>query len=85
MMRIDFIAECWVSMQMIQGGKQERIYKPGDSLSVPLASVGSIVLGNAPAAKVFLSGKQVDVLTKGFTTGNVARLDQKSLQTLQKN
>lgn len=85
LMRIDFNAECWVSLQTIEGKKEERIYKQGESLSVPLASVGGLVLGNAPAAKVFLGGKQVDVLTKGLTAGNVTRLDQKSLQLLQKN
>ena len=85
LMRIDFNAECWVSLQTIEGKKEERIYKQGESLSVPLASVGGLVLGNGPAAKVFLAGKQVDVLTKGLTVGNVTRLDQKSLQLLQKN
>lgn len=85
LMRIDFNADCWVSLQTVEGKKEERIYKQGESLAVPAASVSGLVLGNAPAAKVFLSGQQVDVLTKGLTYGNVTRLDQKSLQLLQKN
>ena len=85
LMRIDFNAECWVSLQTVDGKKEERIYKQGESFSVPAASVRGLVLGNAPAAKVFISGQQVDVLAKGLTNGNVARLDQKSLQLLQKN
>lgn len=85
LMRIDFNADCWVSLQTVEGTKEERIYKQGESLSVPTASVSGLVLGNAPAAKVFLSGQQVDVLAKGLTYGNVTRLDQKSLQLLQKN
>ena len=85
MMRIDFSAECWVSLQTAEGKKVDRIYKPGESLSVPLASVSALVLGNAPAAKVFLADRPVDVMAKGLTYGNVTRLDQKGIQLLQKN
>jgi cytoskeletal protein RodZ len=85
MMRIDFNAECWVSLQTVDGKKQDRIYKSGESLSVPLANVSALVLGNAPAAKVTLAGRQVDVMTRGITQGNVTRLDQKGIQLLQKN
>lgn len=85
MMRIDFNAECWVSLQTAEGKKVDRIYKPGESLSVPVASVSALVLGNAPAAKVFLADRPVDVMAKGLTYGNVTRLDQKGIQLLQKN
>jgi len=85
MMRIDFKAECWVSLQTVDGKRVDRIYKSGESLSVPIANVSGLILGNAPAASVFLAGRQVDVLSKGLTQGNVARLDQKSIQLLQKN
>lgn len=85
LMRIDFSGECWVSLQTAEGKKEERIYKAGESLSVPFASVTSMVLGNAPAAKIFLAGRSVDVLSKGLTNGNVTRLDQKGIQTLLKN
>jgi cytoskeletal protein RodZ len=84
-MRIDFKAECWVSLQTADGKRVDRIYKSGESLSVPIANVSGLILGNAPAASVFLVGRQVDVLSKGLTQGNVARLDQKSIQLLQKN
>jgi cytoskeletal protein RodZ len=84
-MRIDFKGECWVSLQTADGKRVDRIYKPGESLSVPIANVSGLILGNAPAAIVFLSGRQVDVLAKGLTQGNVTRLDQKSIQLLQKN
>jgi hypothetical protein len=47
--------------------------------------VSGLVLGNAPAANVFLAGRQVNVLAQGLTQGNVTRLDQKSIQLLQKN
>lgn len=85
MMRIDFNAECWMSVQTAEGKKIDRIYKQGESFSIPLASVSTMILGNAPAAKVFLGAQQVDVLSKGLTQGNVTRLDQQSLQRLQKN
>lgn len=85
MMRIDFNAECWVSLQTADGKKEDRIYKSGETLSVPLASVTALVLGNAPAAKVFLADRQVNVMAKGITYGNVTRLDQKGIQLLQKN
>jgi hypothetical protein len=85
MMRINFNAECWVSLQTADGKKEDRIYKSGETLSVPLASVTALVLGNAPAAKVFLADRQVDVMAKGITYGNVTRLDQKGIQLLQKN
>jgi cytoskeletal protein RodZ len=84
-MRIDFNAECWMSVQTTEGKKIERIYKQGESFSIPLASVSVMILGNAPAAKVFLGEKQVDVMSKGLAQGNVSRLDQQSLQRLQKN
>jgi cytoskeletal protein RodZ len=84
-LRIDFKAECWVSLQTVDGKRADRIYKPGESLSVPIANVSGLILGNAPAANVFLAGRQVDVLVKGMTQGNVTRLDQKSIQLLQKN
>ena len=84
-MRIDFKAECWVSLQTADGKRVDRIYKSGESLSVPIANVSGLILGNAPAANVFLAGRQVDVLAKGLTQGNVTRLDQKSIQLLQKN
>ena len=84
-MRIDFKAECWVSLQTADGKKVDRIYKSGETLSVPIANVSGLILGNAPAANVFLAGRQVDVLAKGLTQGNVTRLDQKSIQLLQKN
>ncbi len=84
-MRIDFNAECWVSLQTADGKRVDRIYKSGESLSVPIANVSGLVLGNAPAANVFLADRQVDVLVKGLTQGNVTRLDQKSIQLLQKN
>jgi hypothetical protein len=84
-MRIDFKAECWVSVQTVDGKRADRIYKSGESLSVPIANVSTLILGNAPAASVFLSGRQVDVLVKGLTQGNVTRIDQKGIQLLQKN
>lgn len=84
-MRIDFKAECWVSLQTADGKRVDRIYKSGESLSVPIANVSGLILGNAPAANVFLAGRQVDVMAKGLTQGNVTRLDQKSIQLLQKN
>ena len=84
-MRIDFKAECWVSLQTADGKRVDRIYKSGETLSVPIANVSGLILGNAPAANVFLAGRQVDVLAKGLTQGNVTRLDQKSIQLLQKN
>jgi cytoskeletal protein RodZ len=84
-MRIDFKGECWVSLQTADGKRIDRIYKSGESLSVPIANVSGLVLGNAPAANVFLAGRQVNVLAQGLTQGNVTRLDQKSIQLLQKN
>lgn len=84
-MRIDFNAECWMSVQTTEGKKIDRIYKQGESFSIPLASVSALILGNAPAAKVFFGDRQVDVMSKGLAQGNVARLDQQSLQRLQKN
>lgn len=84
-MRIDFNAECWMSVQTIDGNKIDRIYKQGESFSMPLANVGAMILGNAPAANVFLGEKQVDVMSRGLAQGNVSRLDQKSLQLLLKN
>ena len=84
-MRIDFKAECWMSVQTIDGKKIDRIYKQGESFSMPLANVSAMILGNAPAAKVFLGEKQVDVMSRGLAQGNVSRLDQKSLQLLLKN
>jgi len=85
MMRINFIAECWMSVQTTEGKKIDRIYKKGESFSIPLASVSALTLGNAPAANVFFGERQVDVMSKGLAQGNVARLDQQSLQRLQKN
>jgi cytoskeletal protein RodZ len=84
-MRIDFSAECWMSVQTTEGKKIDRIYKQGESFSIPLASVSALTLGNAPAAKVFFGERQVDVMSKGLAQGNVSRLDQQSLQRLQKN
>lgn len=84
-MRIDFNAECWMSVQTTEGKKIDRIYKQGESFSIPLANVSSMILGNAPAAKVFFGTRQVDIMSKGLAQGNVSRLDQKSLQLLQKN
>lgn len=84
-MRIDFNAECWMSVQTTEGKKIDRIYKKGESFSIPLASVSALTLGNAPAAKVFFGDRQVDVMSKGLAQGNVSRIDQKSLQFLQKN
>jgi hypothetical protein len=69
----------------VDGKRADRIYKSGESLSVPIANVSTLILGNAPAANVFLSGRQVDVLVKGLTQGNVTRIDQKGIQLLQKN
>ncbi|MGB4012429.1 MAG: RodZ domain-containing protein [Zwartia sp.] len=84
-MRIDFNAECWMSVQTIDGKKIDRIYKQGESFSMPVANVSAMILGNAPAAKVFFGTRQVDIMSKGLAQGNVSRLDQKSLQLLQKN
>lgn len=84
-MRIDFNADCWVSLQTVEGKKEDRIYKAGETLSVPLANVSTLVLGNAPAAKVFFADRQVDIMSKGLTYGNVTRLDQKGIERLQKN
>jgi cytoskeletal protein RodZ len=85
MMRIDFTADCWMSVQTTDGKKIDRIYKQGESFSMPLANVSTMILGNAPAAKVFFGARQVDIMSKGLAQGNVSRLDQKSLQLLQKN
>ncbi len=85
MMRIDFNAECWMSVQTTDGKKIDRIYKQGESFSMPVANVSAMILGNAPAAKVFFGTRQVDIMSKGLAQGNVSRLDQKSLQLLQKN
>ena len=84
-LRIDFSGDCWVSLQNIEGRKEERIYKQGQHLDVPVASVALMVLGNAPAAKVTLDSRAVDISGRDFTQGNVTRLDQKSLSALLKN
>ena len=85
MMRIDFNAECWVSLQTMDGKRVDRIYKSGESLSVPVANVSALVLGYAPAAKVTLAGRQINVMASRVTQGNVTRLDQKGIQILLKN
>lgn len=84
-MRIDFNADCWVSLQTSDGKKEERIYKQGQHLEVPASSVAALILGNAPAAKMTLGSRPVDIMTKNLTQGNITRLDQKNLQALQKN
>jgi hypothetical protein len=84
-MRIEFSGDCWVSLQTTDGKKDERIYKQGQHLEVPVASVASLILGNAPAASVTFQGRQVDIMKNGFTQGNVTRLNQASFQLLQKN
>lgn len=85
LMRIDFSADCWVSLQTEDGKKVERIYKQGQQLEVPAASVSALILGNAPAAKMTVGDRQVDIMAKNITQGNITRLDQKGLQALQKN
>lgn len=85
LMRIDFNSDCWVSLQTSDGKKEERIYKQGQHLEVPASNVTALVLGNAPAAKMTLGSRQVDLMAKNLTQGNITRLDQKSLQALQKN
>lgn len=84
-MRIDFSADCWVSLQTEDGKKVERIYKQGQHLEVPAASVSALILGNAPAAKMTVGDRQIDIMAKNITQGNITRLDQKGLQALQKN
>ena len=84
-MRIEFTADCWVLLQTSDGKREERIYKQGQHLEVPVASVMALVLGNAPAAKLSLQGRSIDIVKSTFTQGNVTRLDQTSLQSLQKN
>jgi hypothetical protein len=74
-----------MSVQTTDGKKIDRIYKQGESFSMPVANVSAMILGNAPAAKVFFGTRQVDIMSKGLAQGNVSRLDQKSLQLLQKN
>ena len=85
MMRIDFNAECWVSLQTMDRKRVDRIYKSGESLSVPVAKVSALVLGNAPAAKATLAGRQVNLMASRVTQGNVTRLDQQGIQLLLKN
>jgi|GEM_PF-936913 len=85
LMRIDFTADCWVLLQTSDGKKEDRIFKQGQYIEVPAATVTALVLGNAPAAKMTLGSKQVDIMTKNLTQGNITRLDQKNLQVLQKN
>lgn len=85
MMRLDFSADCWVSLQTADGKKEERIYKQGQHVEVPASSVTALVLGNAAAATMTLGDRQVDLMSKNLTQGSITRIDQKSLQALQKN
>lgn len=85
MMRLDFSADCWVSLQTADGKKEERIYKQGQHVEVPASSVTALVLGNAAAATMTLGERQIDLMAKNLTQGSITRIDQKSLQALQKN
>lgn len=85
MMRIDFNADCWVSLQTADGKKEERIYKQGQHVEVLASSVTALVLGNAAAAQMTLGDREIDLMAKNLTQGSITRIDQKSLQALQKN
>ena len=84
MLRIAFVGECWASLITTDGRRTERIFQAGQSIDVELDRVTSLTIGNSSQAKLQVGTKPLDLTTSGALTGNVARLNQATLQKLVK-
>lgn len=75
-----FNADCWVEVRFTDGRVEQGIYKPGQTLSVPIAEISLLTFGNAQAVSASRAGTPLEV--KAFTRGgnNVARISAQDLR-----
>ncbi|UOD51132.1 helix-turn-helix domain-containing protein [Orrella daihaiensis] len=75
-----FNADCWVEVRFTDGRVEQAIYKPGQTLSVPIAEISLLTFGNAQAVSASRAGNPLEV--NAFTRGgnNVARLSAQDLR-----
>jgi len=71
---VSFTDDCWVEVRRIDGTTEQGIYKPGQTLTVPVDDLDRLSFGNAQAANATRGGDPFDVIA--FTRGgnNVARI-----------
>jgi len=71
---VSFTDDCWVEVRRIDGTTEQAIYKPGQTLTVPVDDLDRLSFGNAQAANAMRGGDPFDVIA--FTRGgnNVARI-----------
>jgi|GEM_PF-898617 len=77
---LSFTEDCWTEWQLQDGQSQQKIFKPGEELQLPLEHTQRLVLGNAHGVVAQYAGKPLDI--RQFLKGSrsVVRLDEAMLR-----
>lgn len=78
-----FNADCWVEVRFVDGRVEQGIYKPDQTLSVPVNQIERLTFGNAQAVRATRAGQAFDVNAFTRSGNNVARISARDLQPSQ--
>lgn len=79
-LEVSFSNDCWVEIRYRDGRIEQAIFKPGQSLSVPVKQVIRLTFGNAQAVKATRKGEPFNVLAYTKGGNNVARITESALR-----
>lgn len=79
-LEVSFDKDCWVEIRYRDGRVEQAIYKPKQSLSVPIDQMIRLTFGNAQAVKATRKGEPFDVMAYTKGGNNVARITESALQ-----
>ncbi|NDU93120.1 MAG: DUF4115 domain-containing protein [Ferrovum sp.] len=81
-LQLNFTAATWVSVYRRDGGHEQKVYGPEETLKLDVGPLAELIIGNAPAARLSVGNNEVNL--KRFTNpdSNVARIMGQNLRDL---
>jgi len=81
-LQLNFTAATWLSIHRRDGGHEQKVYEPGETLKLDLEPLTELIIGNAPATRLNVGKNEISL--KRFTSpdSNVARIVGQSLRDL---
>jgi len=81
-LQLNFTAATWLSIYRRDGGHEQRVYGPGETLKLDLEPLTELIIGNAPATRLSVGKNEISL--KRFTSpdSNVARIVGQNLRDL---
>ncbi len=81
-LQLSFTAQTWVSFYQRDGGHQQKVYQPGETLKLKLEPLTELIIGNAPATRLTVGQTEISLKRFTSTDSNVARIVGQNLRDL---